>query len=108
MISLIPELCYITGLTDEMRANFRLMKAIHQHTRVSPEQRHAAMKKFIRSVKENGKASSIMGAWGMSLEDDTVDLMVRTIFISYGYMRKVIYSLPQTNVRDLENVEFDL
>jgi len=28
-ICLIPELCYMTGLTDAMRANFNLMKDIN-------------------------------------------------------------------------------
>ena len=28
MVCLIPELCYMTGLTDEMRADFRVMKVL--------------------------------------------------------------------------------
>ena len=36
---LIPELCNMTGLTDQMKADFRVMKDVAQFTRVTPNQR---------------------------------------------------------------------
>ncbi|KAL3183271.1 hypothetical protein MRX96_000252 [Rhipicephalus microplus] len=38
-IYLIPELCVLTGLTDEMRANVSVMRDLAQHTRVEPTKR---------------------------------------------------------------------
>ena len=36
---LVPELCKMTGLTDQMRSDFRVMKDVAQFTRVTPMQR---------------------------------------------------------------------
>lgn len=44
MICLVPELCQLTGLTDDQRNNFRLMKDVATYTRITPNQRHAAFK----------------------------------------------------------------
>eukprot|EP00358_Blepharisma_japonicum_P006832 CAMPEP_0202941208 /NCGR_PEP_ID=MMETSP1395-20130829/1335_1 /ASSEMBLY_ACC=CAM_ASM_000871 /TAXON_ID=5961 /ORGANISM="Blepharisma japonicum, Strain Stock R1072" /LENGTH=315 /DNA_ID=CAMNT_0049636231 /DNA_START=425 /DNA_END=1368 /DNA_ORIENTATION=- len=38
-IKLIPELCRLTGLSDEMRADFRVMSDIAIHTRLQPQER---------------------------------------------------------------------
>ncbi|KAF5274802.1 hypothetical protein FQR65_LT00385 [Abscondita terminalis] len=38
-IYLVPELCRMTGLTDAQRANFQLMRALAEHTRVGPDLR---------------------------------------------------------------------
>lgn len=37
LVFLVPELCRQTGLTDEMRANFKLMKALDVHTKIGPD-----------------------------------------------------------------------
>lgn len=39
LVYLIPELCRQTGLTDEMRANFKLMRALDVHTKIGPDMR---------------------------------------------------------------------
>ncbi|EAR84853.1 piwi-like Twi9p protein (macronuclear) [Tetrahymena thermophila SB210] len=40
-IFLIPELCYMTGLTDEQRKNKNAMKEIATHTKLTPEQKYS-------------------------------------------------------------------
>ena len=40
IIALVPELCNMTGLTDQMKADFRVMKDVAQFTRVTPNQRN--------------------------------------------------------------------
>ena len=39
IICLIPEFCLMTGLTDAMRADFKIMKEVGAFTRLSPAQR---------------------------------------------------------------------
>ena len=39
IIKLVPELCFMTGLTDAMRADFRIMKELGNYTRLTPPQR---------------------------------------------------------------------
>ncbi|WAQ95553.1 PIWL2-like protein [Mya arenaria] len=48
-ILLVPELCYMSGLTDALRQDFRVMKDLAHHTRVTPEQRKLTMMKFMQS-----------------------------------------------------------
>jgi len=49
----VPELCYVTGMTEEITSDFRIMKDIAQQTRISPMQRHNALLDFVQNV--NGK-----------------------------------------------------
>jgi aubergine-like protein len=51
MVCLVPELCYLTGLTDEMKNDFRVMKNIAMYTRITPNQRQAALKKFLSNIQ---------------------------------------------------------
>ncbi|XP_058280975.1 piwi-like protein 1 isoform X5 [Hylobates moloch] len=44
---LIPELCYLTGLTDKMRNDFNVMKDLAVHTRLTPEQRQREVGRLI-------------------------------------------------------------
>ena len=39
IIVLVPELCNLTGLTDQMKADFKVMKDVAQFTRITPTQR---------------------------------------------------------------------
>ena len=47
-IDLIPELCYLTGMSDEMKADFRVMKDIAAHTRITPGVREKRMLDFMQ------------------------------------------------------------
>jgi aubergine-like protein len=58
MVCLVPELCYLTGLTDEMRSDFHVMKDISMYTRITPNQRQAAVKKFVRNIQGKKKGMS--------------------------------------------------
>lgn len=52
----IPELSYLTGLTDAMRADFKIMKDVATHTRITPNQRANSLRTFLKSVDENDDA----------------------------------------------------
>lgn len=47
---LVPELCNLTGLTDAMKSDFKLMKALQAHTLVTPEARQKAMVAFVDRI----------------------------------------------------------
>lgn len=66
-IALIPELCYLTGITDTMRDDQKLMRDIATITRVTPEQRMFAYRKFCDNVNNCPEASEILRNWGLSL-----------------------------------------
>ncbi|XP_047521926.1 piwi-like protein Ago3 [Pieris napi] len=79
MICLIPELCQLTGLTDDQRSNFRLMKDVATYTRITPNQRHAAFKQFVSNVLNNESARNRLKGWGLSLAPETIDITARTL-----------------------------
>lgn len=39
LVSLIPQLCIVTGMNDSMRTNFQMMRELSQHTRLTPQDR---------------------------------------------------------------------
>jgi len=49
-IHLMPELCVMTGITTEMRTNFRTMKAISEITRLNPNERARQILQFVNKV----------------------------------------------------------
>ncbi|XP_053561566.1 piwi-like protein 4 [Bombina bombina] len=67
-VHLIPELCYLTGLTARALADFRLMKDLSVETQLDPERRQQRLQKLIGSIQSNSSARSELEAWGMHLE----------------------------------------
>lgn len=65
--SIIPEICHLTGLTDKMRSDFKLMREIASFTRVTPNQRVAALHQFNENVNKNKNAKEILSSWGLEL-----------------------------------------
>ena len=61
-ICLVPELCYMIGLTDQLKNDFRVMKEIGEQTRLKPNLRQASIDKFIAQFKENQAAVKVGGA----------------------------------------------
>lgn len=49
-ILLVPELCFVTGMTEEITSDFRIMKVVADKTRIPPLQRYHALQAFIESV----------------------------------------------------------
>ena len=59
-ILLLPEFCVITGLSDEIRANFSVMKDLAQHTRISPAARASNLTSFMQDLNKNKEVSSCL------------------------------------------------
>lgn len=66
-IYLIPELCVTTGLTDEMRSNFNIMKAIGDHTRLPPDVRESKLGEFLNQLATDEKAKAVFADWNLSV-----------------------------------------
>ncbi|KAG8136987.1 hypothetical protein E2320_005534 [Naja naja] len=58
VVHLIPELCYMTGLSRHATSDFRLMRDLAQHTHLAPQQRHQRLNKDARFELEN---------WGLQM-----------------------------------------
>ena len=76
---LVPEICYLAGITDSIRSDFRITKDLATVTKVGPEQRRQVIRNFIQQVNGNEVTKKILSDWGLTIEDDTLNLMGRVL-----------------------------
>uniref|UniRef100_A0A3Q2Z002 Piwi-like RNA-mediated gene silencing 1 n=3 Tax=Hippocampus comes TaxID=109280 RepID=A0A3Q2Z002_HIPCM len=114
---LIPELCYLTGLTDKMRADYTIMKDLSIHTKLVPEQRVGRLLRFSAAINDDTEAQAELHKWGLQFDKQFLNLTGRVLpperilqeSRSYGYNPRtaewakemrglpVIYSPPLHN-----------
>uniref|UniRef100_A0A3Q3VLJ3 Piwi-like protein 1 n=1 Tax=Mola mola TaxID=94237 RepID=A0A3Q3VLJ3_MOLML len=76
---LVPELCYLTGLTDKMRADFHIMKDLSIHTRLTPQQREERLNRFISTIQKNADAQAELDKWGLNFDNKLLNLTGRIL-----------------------------
>ncbi|XP_061116607.1 piwi-like protein 1 [Conger conger] len=76
---LVPELCYLTGLTDKMRSDFNIMKDLSSHTRLNPEQRENRLSRFITNIHKNTEAQMELNTWGLNFDNKLVNIQARVL-----------------------------
>ncbi|XP_049907033.1 piwi-like protein 1 isoform X1 [Epinephelus moara] len=76
---LIPELCYLTGLTDKMRADYNIMKDLSSHTRLSPEQREGRLTRFVTNIQKDSDAQAELDKWGLNFDKQLLSLTGRVL-----------------------------
>ncbi|XP_077341080.1 piwi-like protein 4 isoform X1 [Lithobates pipiens] len=67
-VHLIPELCYLTGLSNRALTDFRLMKDLAMETHVNPERRQQRLQSLANNIEGCLAASSELTKWGLRLE----------------------------------------
>ncbi|KAG5672135.1 hypothetical protein PVAND_002289 [Polypedilum vanderplanki] len=78
-VILIPELCVATGLTDAMRTNFHMMRAMGEYTRLNPFNRAKVLKEFSRRINQSEASQDVLESFGLEMERDLVQLGGRVI-----------------------------
>lgn len=78
-IGLIPELCRLTGVTEEMRTNFRLMRAVSDYTRLDPRERIKKLSAFNSRLNRCHESVAIFKEWGMEMERNIVSVKARVL-----------------------------
>lgn len=78
-LMLIPELCTRTGLSDEARADFRVMKDLGEHTRIAPEVRKRRFLDFIRDMNKDPKCAKELDGWNVNFDDKLVEYQARVM-----------------------------
>ncbi|XP_043950297.2 protein aubergine [Drosophila biarmipes] len=79
LIMLIPELARATGMTDAMRANFRLMKAMSEHTRLTPDRRIERLRMFNQRLKSSEESTETLKSWNVELDSALVEIPARVL-----------------------------
>ncbi|XP_037695951.1 piwi-like protein 4 [Choloepus didactylus] len=62
---LIPELCFLTGLTGQATSDFQLMKALAEETRLSPLGRQQRLARLADNIQRNKDARFELETWGL-------------------------------------------
>nr|AGJ83331.1 piwi [Oncopeltus fasciatus] len=76
-IVLIPELCNMTGLSNEMRTNFQLMRAVADKTRIPPAERINAYYQFLDRMAENELVQTKLSQWKMNFANNLEEVRAR-------------------------------
>lgn len=78
-VYLVPELCQMTGLTDEMVSNIQLMRAVADITRVGPGERINRLLKLNERFRKVPQVMADLKQWNMSLDTDLVQFKGRIL-----------------------------
>jgi aubergine-like protein len=73
-IALIPELCQVTGLTDQMRADFRLMKDLAEIVHTNADRKVSECKNLIDVFNTNPKCIEKQKMWHLRFKDNPTAL----------------------------------
>lgn len=73
-VALIPELCQMTGLTDQQRANFNLMRDLAGILHKDGKRRLDETKALMEEIQKQEKVQTYMGEWGMSFDSTPVEV----------------------------------
>ena len=66
-IYLVPELCVLTGQSNEMRQNFTLQKDLNRKIKPNPQQRLEESQKLVELFKSNPKTKEMLDKWSISI-----------------------------------------
>ncbi|XP_013193160.1 piwi-like protein Siwi [Amyelois transitella] len=79
LVYLVPELCRQTGLSDAMRADYRLMSALNAHTKIGPAQRIQKLLAFNRRLTQTPEVVKELASWQMKLSNSLVKFKGRQL-----------------------------
>nr|CAB3264906.1 piwi-like protein 2 [Phallusia mammillata] len=77
IICLVPELCYLTGLSDNLRSDFKAMKEIKEVTCQPPNRRMRHIEEFLQRINNNQDAKDELLRWGLHLDMYASNTMAR-------------------------------
>ncbi|XP_077485667.1 piwi-like protein 1 [Amblyomma americanum] len=78
-IYLVPELCVLTELTEEMRANVSMMRDLAQHTDVEPSKWVRNLLEFMARINNNEAIRNDMDSWDLLYDDSLVRIDARVL-----------------------------
>uniref|UniRef100_A0A0G4FCF4 Piwi domain-containing protein n=1 Tax=Chromera velia CCMP2878 TaxID=1169474 RepID=A0A0G4FCF4_9ALVE len=78
-VFLPAELCMMTGLTDKLKSDFRVMTAVAAHTRMIPKKRFEKNDKLVELLQENPKSLEVLHNWGLEIGSSAVEAEGRQV-----------------------------
>ncbi|ESO08140.1 hypothetical protein HELRODRAFT_75625, partial [Helobdella robusta] len=78
-ICLIPELCIVTGISDEIKSNFHSMRELSTHTRLGPHERSGKIEQLHQQIRRSQNAMKDLANWNLSLNPNLLTIEARTL-----------------------------
>ncbi|XP_078456722.1 piwi-like protein 1 [Lampetra fluviatilis] len=94
-LHLLPEISYLTGLSDKMRSDFHLMKDLGLQTQVCPDKRAMTTQKFIEKLQSNPETCNEFAKWGLSFDRQLLSLTGRVVPCEKLYQKDQSYQYNQ-------------
>uniref|UniRef100_A0A671UFG7 Piwi-like protein 2 n=1 Tax=Sparus aurata TaxID=8175 RepID=A0A671UFG7_SPAAU len=66
-ILLVPELSFMTGISEKMRKDFRTMQEVTMHINVSGEQHTSSIKQLLKNISTNPESQKELSRWGLEI-----------------------------------------
>lgn len=79
ILFLVPELCRATGLTDKMRANFQMMRAMADHTQMDPERRKKRLLEFTSRLHNTPESTKVLADFNTDIENQLIEFQGRAL-----------------------------
>lgn len=76
---LLPEFCVLTGLTDEIRADFNIMKDLANATKKEPHARLEECSKLITKIKSDPRTRGELASWRVELGETPASLVGKVL-----------------------------
>uniref|UniRef100_A0A8C0TW56 Piwi like RNA-mediated gene silencing 3 n=1 Tax=Canis lupus familiaris TaxID=9615 RepID=A0A8C0TW56_CANLF len=78
-IMLVPELCYLTGLSDKMRKDYRVMRDLALHMRLDPEKRQHELRKLMNTIQTNREVQRELQLWDLKFDTNFMSFSGRIL-----------------------------
>ncbi|KAG8224464.1 hypothetical protein J437_LFUL003187 [Ladona fulva] len=78
-IYLVPELCRMTGLSEQMRKNFPLMKSLADKTRLGPAERIKRLYDYAKRLQGEERTKAELERWNMKFSNELVTFNARVL-----------------------------
>jgi aubergine-like protein len=76
---LLPEFCVLTGLTDEIRSDFNIMKDLANATKKDPHDRLSECTRLITKIKTDPRTANDLASWNVELGEAPAELAGRVL-----------------------------
>lgn len=79
LLFLVPELCNATGLTDKMRNNFQMMRAMADHTQMDPERRKNRLLELAKRLHTTEASKKVLADFNTDISKELVSFTGRAL-----------------------------
>ncbi|XP_033618288.1 piwi-like protein 3 isoform X2 [Fukomys damarensis] len=78
-VLLVPQLCYPTGLSDEMRQNSKYMSELTGFMQLNPKQRKVDLGNFVGDINKSQRAQNELQRWNLSFDTELLSISGRIL-----------------------------